>query len=366
MSLKPFDRSYAFRLLKSKSDDADFVKTFSDDLLNDDLDSAQMKLETLLREKPIQSPLASQWKTVGFTTPIPDYPTMEVEDDVLGWMNAVPFVVAPEGADYLLFMFVKRERILPASTIKVEVDKRVAEWEERTGEPKSRKVYAQMKEEVVSKMLPTAPIRETRVPIITGSNYFVVFTSSPSMAEEVTKEIRNLTSSFPVMPVASAQGCIGKFLYDLAIEDERVAGTFTLGNYAKIKDMDDGEYHFKNVDLQNDVSFQGILDSLSGQMSYLVGRGVTEARIEYEDSTGQDVEFVLNTKGVLKSMLTDLLFDDIDEREDYSRESQRMEMLAFHVHRFLWDILSALDGVGAFEEPKLEGELIHDEDEGEL
>lgn len=121
------------------------------------------------------------------------------QSEAYGWAYALP------GSDDLVASFHdlhfirlgKLQRKLPAAAVKREVDKRVAEYEQRMGDAPNRQETREIKESVRFAMLPDAPIVESSISAYYDkkANVFGVMASSEKDAELMLEAIRMLADS---------------------------------------------------------------------------------------------------------------------------------------------------------------------------
>lgn len=116
----------------------------------------------------VNDPTGSQWSSRGFTE-------ATTEGD---------FFHGLDGAGYLCAIEF-RDRMLPGSVIREEVDKRAADLREREGRKPGKKELAQLRDEVEFELLPKSHIRRSLVHVLFTGETMLVFTSSAKKCETI-------------------------------------------------------------------------------------------------------------------------------------------------------------------------------------
>lgn len=136
-----------------------------------------------------------------------------------------------------LFTLKKQERILPASVINEELAQKVAHIEIETGSPVGKKAKADLKQEIITKLLPQAFVKNsyTNAYLSPEEGMVVVDSSSHGKAEAFLAMLRKSLGSLPVVPLArrSLQSELTHWLTDGT--PERI----TLLEEAEFKSTDD-------------------------------------------------------------------------------------------------------------------------------
>lgn len=94
-------------------------------------------------------------------------------------------------------------RVLPAAVVAEELDKKLAEIEQREGRRPGGKARKRLKEDVVHALLPRAFVKPSRISayLDLDRGLLVVDTSSRKAAEAVASELRHALGSFPALPL---------------------------------------------------------------------------------------------------------------------------------------------------------------------
>lgn len=215
-------------------------------------------LSEALAEKEIVDPGEAQYSSWGFA-PFGD----EVE-------NA--FALAIPGTKAVILKIEKRERVLPAISVRNAVVKRMAKLQakEIDGWTPTRKDWAEMKDEVQAEMLKFAPIRPTVVNVVIDTPFIYMFTSSAKVAEDCSTLIRSALGSWPVehalVDEFQLRGYLGRVVMG---EVENVdAETFIHikhddGEDIKLKDLDVGSESYVMECLTSHYTIRALEMSMS-------------------------------------------------------------------------------------------------------
>lgn len=116
---------------------------------------------------PAADPGLTQWRHLGFRE----------FDDMEYWMDV-------QGAGEIVCVEIA-ERILPGSVIKDKMRDYIADLTVRTGRKPGKKEFAEIKEEVIMALLPTAFIKRKLIPVLFTKNQVLVFTGSAKTCDDV-------------------------------------------------------------------------------------------------------------------------------------------------------------------------------------
>ena len=168
----------------------------------------------------------------------------------------------------------KEEKILPSSVINDELEEAVERIEMETGAPVGKKAKADLKQEIVTKLLPQAFTKRTNTygTIIPESNLVIVHAGSDSQAEAWLAMVRKALGSLPVMPFArrSIQAELTHWVTDTTPD------TISLLEEAELKATDDtgGIVLVKNQEL----------DSAEVSAHLDAGKLVQKVAFEYDEA----------------------------------------------------------------------------------
>lgn len=168
----------------------------------------------------------------------------------------------------------KEEKILPSSVINDELEEVVERIEMETGAPVGKKAKADLKQEIVTQLLPQAFTKRTNTygTIIPESNLVIVHAGSDSQAEAWLAMVRKALGSLPVVPFArrSIQAELTHWVTDTTPD------TISLLEEAELKATDDtgGLVRVKNQEL----------DSAEVSAHLDAGKLVQKVAVEYDEA----------------------------------------------------------------------------------
>jgi recombination associated protein RdgC len=168
----------------------------------------------------------------------------------------------------------KEEKLLPGSVVNQELEEMVERIEMETGAPVGKKAKADIKQEIITKLLPQAFTnrKSTYGTIIPESNLVIVHASSDSQAEAWLAMVRKAIGSLPVVPFArrSIQSELTHWVTDTTPD------TINLLEEAELKATDDtgGLVRVKNQALDTDE----VINHLDA------GKLVQKVALEYDEA----------------------------------------------------------------------------------
>jgi len=136
---------------------------------------------------PQKSPGPLEYQSIGFVDVLPDLP-------YINQLGALFFAVSVE------------RRVLPAAAVDRELKIRLRKLEEGTGVKATGKARKQLKDDIVTEMLPRAFIKPQRVEFFIDTNAgLLIVDASRGQADEVVSFLRHCLGSLPVLPASSEQ-----------------------------------------------------------------------------------------------------------------------------------------------------------------
>lgn len=250
-----------------------------------------------LAEFAIEDPAESQYMRYGFA------PYGEEVGGV--------FALAVPGTKAITFRVEKRERVLPAISVRRATEDRMAKLiaKEVDGFKPTRKDWAQMKDEVQAEMLKGAPIRPTMVNMTLDTPYLYVHTSSAKVAEDCTAMLRKALGSLPVAHALADEYTLQNFMGGVIKGNyDEIDGE----NFAHVKHIDGDDVKLKDIDIENN----DILTELLG--SAYTARAITLA-VDTDIAGIGSVSFKLSDKAII----TDLHIGEADIDAHYEATLDR-------------------------------------------
>lgn len=164
----------------------------------------------------------------------------------------------------------KEEKLLPGSVVNQELEEVVERIEMETGAPVGKKAKADIKQEIITKLLPQAFTnrKSTYGTIIPESNLVIVHASSDSQAEAWLAMVRKAIGSLPVVPFArrSIQSELTHWVTDTTpdtinlLEEAELKATDDTGGLVRVKnqalDTDEVINHLDAGKLVQKVAFE--------------------------------------------------------------------------------------------------------------
>jgi recombination associated protein RdgC len=164
----------------------------------------------------------------------------------------------------------KQERILPAAVVNAEVAEKVAQIELETGSPVGKKAQADLKQEIIVRLLPQAFTKNsfTHGFISIPDNLVIIDASADGKAEAFLAMVRKAIGSLPVVPLArhSLQSELTHWLtatppeHISLLEEAEFKSTDEVGSIIRCKnqplDCDEIALHLESGKLVQKVAFE--------------------------------------------------------------------------------------------------------------
>ncbi|KOB42154.1 recombination-associated protein RdgC [Xanthomonas arboricola] len=105
--------------------------------------------------------------------------------------------------DFLWLSIGGQTRMLPGAVVSDELERKVAEIEQKDGRRPGGKARKRLKDDIIHELLPKAFVRNTRTDVMLdlANGVAMINTSSRKTAENAVSEIRGLLGSFPALPL---------------------------------------------------------------------------------------------------------------------------------------------------------------------
>lgn len=258
------------------------VYTFADDATR----KAMWSLGDHVTAVTAKDPDKTQWSTLGFTG------IAAIDEDA-------PVFTASDGTK--VFTVQLRERVLPGKVIRVKMKERADEYYTRQGYRPGRKAMAEIKDMVISELLPSAFVRPNDTVCLVTRKYLILGTTSAKMVDAILALLRssmpNNMLSFQRLP----QGIANKV--ESFMTNSLLGGggdIFELGNSVVLKGADKSSARFKDMALEVDA----VVDSINQDM----------VPVEIELTYAEKVSFSMTDQLVFKRIrLADILTEQANE-----------------------------------------------------
>ena len=204
------------------------------------------------------------------------------------------------------------DRLLPSSVINDEVQRKLAQVEQREGRKLGGRARKRLKEDVVHELLPRAFVRPSRLnaSIDLAMGVVAVDTSSRKAAEGLITELRHALGSFPALPLNAEVS--PRAVLTGWIAGEPLPAGFALGDECELKDPVDGGAIVK-------CQRQELLgDEIRKHLES--GKQVSRLALVFDDH----VSFVLGEDLVLRKLK--FLDGAVDQLENTERDSLNAEL----------------------------------------
>ncbi len=204
------------------------------------------------------------------------------------------------------------DRLLPSSVVNDQLQKKIAEFEARNGRKPGGKMRRQLKDELVTDLLPRAFVRPVRTDALVDLKHHVIAidSSSKKAAESVVSQVREALGSFPALPL-NAEVATGTLLTGWLAGDALPAG-LSLGEECELRDPGDSGAVVKLQGME--LSGEEIETHLES------GKQVTRLALRLDDH----VSFVLGDDLVIRKFK--LLDGAVEQLESSDRDDIRAEL----------------------------------------
>lgn len=204
------------------------------------------------------------------------------------------------------------DRLLPSSVVNDEVQRKLAQVEQREGRKLGGRARKRLKEDVVHELLPRAFVRPSRLnaSIDLALGVVAVDTSSRKAAEGFLNELRHALGSFPALPLNAEVS--PRAVLTGWIAGEPLPAGFALGDECELKDPVDGGAIVK-------CQRQELLgDEIRKHLES--GKQVSRLALVFDDH----VSFVLGEDLVIRKLK--FLDGAVDQLENTERDSLNAEL----------------------------------------
>ena len=287
-----------------------------------------------------------------FTKPVP-WPASELEEALqeyrfspcaandtfrLGWVAPAPVMsdeLTYKTGRYVLITLNKEEKILPASVINDEVDKRAQVIEEKEQRKLRKKEKQELKELVMQVMLPKAfsKSKKTSAYLDMEQGLLIVDTPSQNKADEFTSFLRQSTGTLPIRFISLKEAAAVHF--SNWVKTDTCPPPFTSGDQCELR-ADDGTDTIIRC-----KGTESLTDAISSHID--AGMQVTQIAMNWDDK----ISFLLADDIVVKRLkYLDTFQDQAAENGSEAAEkfASNFSLMTLEFEQMTTDIINALGG----------------------
>jgi recombination associated protein RdgC len=230
-----------------------------------------------------------------------------------GWTPVINEKFAESVTNGLFFRMATKEKILPASIVKDEINKSIAAAEEYLGRVLTKQERAEHKEAILLRMAAVALVKQTFIDGFLNNDFLVVDTASPSKAEDFASLLRKTLGSLKATPLTAVND-IKSVLTDWAIDSENVP----------VHLERTGSYLIKLDEENKKVRMQGFVDGESlGAEGYAEAGGII---LEMSLNYSERIDFSITDGFVLKKIDYGYIETDDSEEDQYLIDLAELEL----------------------------------------
>ena len=257
-------------------------------------------------------------------------PCTTLELSKMGWVSPLGKsgqMLTHVASGNLWFNQRKEEKILPSAVIKDALDEKVAELEEKSGTPLTKRQKSDIKEEIIHQLLPKAFSKFSHVQgyISEKHQWIVIDAGSDKKAEDCLALLRKSLGSFPVVPVQPSKA-VTEILTHWVV-DHDLPVPFVLENEAEFKypGEDGGIIKCKNQDLTS--------DEISAHIE--ADKQVTQLRITWDETLSCTLAEDASVKRMRFTDVVKEQNEDITKEDMFARLDADFTLMTGEVNRFL-------------------------------
>lgn len=231
--------------------------------------------------------------------------------------------------DCLLMRFGKEEKNLPSAVVREALEVKVAEIELIEGRKVGRKEKADIKEELIFTMRPTAYAKRTDVwmHIDSKAGFIAIYSTSANMVEQSFKHLQTMLGSFPMVPLQAQVSPSATMTHWLLIND--VPASLETGATCDIQEpqaMDKASIAFKNLEplsedvtrhLQQGMSVKSLALRWTDKISFVLHDDLTIRKIKWDDAI-KEAAFSDSDGGALSDLDANFALASLTTREFFT------------------------------------------------
>ena len=232
---------------------------------------------------------------------LPNFPLKEVGSQEAFSFGSMPLIRNSEtwslrSNDCLLMRFGKEEKSLPSAVVREALEVKVAQIELLEGRKVGRKEKADMKEELIFTMRPTAYAKRSDVwmHIDSKAGFIAIYSTSANMIEQAFKHLQTMLGSFPMMPLQAQVSPSATMAHWLLIND--LPASLETGATCDIQEpqtMDKAKIAFTNLEplsddvtrhLQQGMNVKSLALRWTDKLSFVLHDDLTIRKIKWDDA----------------------------------------------------------------------------------
>jgi len=267
------------------------------------------------------------------------HPCGQMEMSAQGWsapLGHASDMLVHETDGNLMVCLRREDKVLPASLVRELVEERAFEIEQ-AGRAPTRKEKIELKEQVLTELLPRAFVRasHTFACILPTSGWLVINAASARKADEVIEMLNKALVTLPVVIPATEQSpeaaMTGWMMHAGSLPDD-----FTFGEECELHDAgSDAVVRCRNIDVMSDEVRAHVISE---------GLTVTKLALNWRDR----ISFLLSEDLTVKRMKfdTDLVDEagDLGGDDEVARFDADFAMMSGEFTSFIPQLLAAVDG----------------------
>nr|WP_325097298.1 recombination-associated protein RdgC [Marinomonas spartinae] len=274
---------------------------------------------------------------------LPAFPLKEVGTNDEFTFGALPLIRnsgtwAIGSDECCLFRFGKEEKSLPSSVVREALEVKVAEIELLEGRKVGRKEKADIKDELIFTMRPTAYAKRTDVwmHIDNNAGLLVIYTTTASMIEHAFKHLQTMLGRFPMTPLQAQTN--PSFIMSEWLLMNALPASLETGDRCDIQDHseDKASIAFKSLEplsedvtrhLDQGMSVKSLALRYSDKLSFVLNDDLTIRKIKWDDAI-KEAAFSDSDGGALSDLDANFAIASLTMRELFNSLSSWFDIMS--------------------------------------
>lgn len=259
-----------------------------------------------------------------------EFPLKEVGSQDEFTFGSLPLIRNSEtwslrSGDCLLMRFGKEEKNLPSAVVREALEVKVAEIELIEGRKVGRKEKADMKNELIFTMRPTAYAKRSDVwmHIDSKAGFIAIYSTSANMIEQAFKHLQTMLGSFPMVPLQAQVN--PSLLMTEWLQRNSLPASLETGATCDIQDRseDKASIAFKNLEplsedvtrhLEQGMSVKSLALRWTDKLSFVLHDDLTIRNIKWDDAI-KEAAFRDSDGGALSDLDANFALASLTTRE---------------------------------------------------